>query len=158
MYYNYKGFYSVVLLAVANYDYSFLFASVGQPGHHSGWTDWLWMFVYHLFIIIYMYATCHTMKTTSDTTIYSESKFARDLPHLVPPDAALPGTSTAMPFVLTADEAFPLSRHVMRPFSRAHLDSGRVSGYDYTERSTFNYRLSRLEFLITVLPKISLKV
>lgn len=84
----------------------------------------------------------------SDTTVFTASKFYTELDTLVPDDKAFPSTSTSMPHVLVADEAFPLKRHIMRPYSRANLDSGRVAGADYQEMAIYNYRLSRLENII----------
>jgi hypothetical protein len=41
-----------------------------------------------------------------------------------------------MPHIIIGDEAFPLSRHLMRPYSADQVS-------DDEERKIFNYRLSR---------------
>ncbi|XP_064109031.1 uncharacterized protein LOC135217239 [Macrobrachium nipponense] len=52
----------------------------------------------------------------------------------LPEDTKLPGSDKTLPFVFLADDAFPLQRHIMKP-------------YPYQEQTTseriFSYRLSR---------------
>ena len=52
----------------------------------------------------------------------------------LPQDCDLPNTSTKCPYVITADDAFPLGHHVMKPYGGRYLE--------HTKR-IFNYRLSR---------------
>lgn len=52
----------------------------------------------------------------------------------IPLPTTLPGTDAAVPYVSVGDEAFSLSRNLMRPFPRRGLTDAQC---------TFNYRLSR---------------
>lgn len=106
-FYNYKGFFSVVLLAVADADGVFLSVDVGEYGRNS------------------------------DGRVLKESAFGKalftgnlQLPEPIP----LPGESTLFPFYFAADEAFPLTNNVMKPYARRQLTN---------EKRIFNYRLSR---------------
>ena len=56
----------------------------------------------------------------------------------LPSDELLPGdnilTSNRMPYVIVGDDAFPLKRHIMKPYAQRGLSDG---------KRIFNYRLSR---------------
>ena len=52
----------------------------------------------------------------------------------LPCDKILPGSEKLLPFVFVADDAFPLQRHIMKPFPHHQQNTG--------ER-IFSYRLSR---------------
>uniref|UniRef100_A0A3P9C5T1 Zgc:194221 n=1 Tax=Maylandia zebra TaxID=106582 RepID=A0A3P9C5T1_9CICH len=91
MFHNYKGTFSIVLLAVVDERYRFRVIDVGGYGR------------------------------TSDGGILANSTFGQALRagtlHM-PPDQPLPGGEHrgAQPHVFVADEAFPLWRELMRPF------------------------------------------
>ena len=106
-FYNYKGDFSIVLLALVDADLKFRFVDVGTNGR------------------------------ISDGGVWSKSalKSAIEVNTLNIPDAQqLPGTNVLVPYVVVADDAFPLSEHIMKPFSGKYLrHSQRI----------FNYRLSR---------------
>ncbi|XP_025754966.1 protein ANTAGONIST OF LIKE HETEROCHROMATIN PROTEIN 1-like [Oreochromis niloticus] len=91
MFHNYKGTFSIVLLAVVDAGYRFRIIDVGGYGR------------------------------TSDGGILANLTFGQALRagtlHL-PPDQPLPGGEDrgAQPHVFVADEAFPLRRELMRPF------------------------------------------
>lgn len=107
LYFNYKHYFSFVLLAIADASYNFIYIDVGAPGKDS------------------------------DSTIFEKSSFNIQLENgslNIPRGKVLPGTNRIMPYVFVADEAFALSRHILRPFS------GRFLSY---EKRIFNYRLSR---------------
>ncbi|GLH14701.1 Putative nuclease HARBI1 [Gryllus bimaculatus] len=58
----------------------------------------------------------------------------------LPPPCPLPNTSSPnLPFLMVGDEAFPLSRNVMRPYGGKNLKG---------EKSVFNYRLTRAQRFI----------
>ncbi|XP_071336182.1 uncharacterized protein [Trachinotus anak] len=90
-FYNYKGTYSIVLLAVVDSEYQFRVVDVGGYGR------------------------------SSDGGILANSAFGQALRsgtlHL-PSDLPLPGAEDRgpQPYVFVADEAFPLRRNMMRPF------------------------------------------
>lgn len=105
MFHNYKGTFSIVLLAVVDAKYRFRVIDVGGYGR------------------------------TSDGGILANSAFGQALQagtlHL-PPDQPLPGGEDrgTQPHVFVADEAFPLRRNLMRPFpGRALPPEKRVFNY-----------------------------
>ena len=97
LYYNYKGFYSVVLLAVVDADYRFIAVDIGSFGSNS------------------------------DGGIFANSNFGRRLEHdqlNLPEDAMLvdsPQTGI-LPYMFVADEAFPLKTCIMRPYPGRYLE------------------------------------
>lgn len=89
LYYNYKNFFSTVLLAVADAKYKFIIVDIGAYGRNS------------------------------DGGILTSSKLGqllRDKKLGIPPNKSLPGTTEALPHVFVGDEAFPLSENLMRPY------------------------------------------
>ena len=114
---NYKGTFSIVLLAVVDADLCFRVIDVGGYGR------------------------------TSDGGILANSRFGQAL-HAgtlpLPPDRSLPGAEWRgpQPHVFVADEAFPLQRHLMRPFP------GQRGGPLPIDKQTFNYRLSRARMVV----------
>lgn len=100
-YFNFKGFFSVVLMAVADAKYFFTAVDVGSYGREG------------------------------DSSIFKKSNFGRRLKSEeldLPPDRPLPTTNvcddgTCVPFILLGDEAFGLSKNVMRPYPSKGLTS-----------------------------------
>jgi hypothetical protein len=106
-YYNYKGFNSIVLLGLVDAKYRFTYANVGVNGR------------------------------ISDGGVFAQSKLAEamNLKSLNCPQASpLPGQTTNTPYVIVADDAFPLSEYLMKPFPDRNLSD---------DKRIFNYRLSR---------------
>lgn len=106
-YFNYKKYFSLVLMAVADANYKFLYIDVGSYG------------------------------SSSDSSVFSHSSFGRmlrentlDLPNHSP----LPGTTDpSLPHVFVGDEAFALAEHMLRPFSSRSLTTEkRVFNYRLT--------------------------
>ena len=115
-FYNYKGFFSIVLLAIVDYNYKFIFADVGCQGRISDGGVYRNSFFY---------------KATQENLL--------DLP----PDKPLPVSNNPyydsqntepMPYVFLADDAFPLGKHCLKPYSQSGLTP---------MKRVFNYRLSR---------------
>lgn len=108
-YFNYKGFFSLVLLAVVDANYCFIYVSVGCQGR------------------------------LSDGGVYNSSTLKELLENSkldIPPSTCLPGrTVLPVPFVLLADDAFALTKHVMKPFPGLH-EKG-------SDERVFNYRHCR---------------
>ena len=119
MYKNYKGFYSIVLLAFVTHDYKIVYADVGAQGK------------------------------ISDGDIFRDCSLNHALLQNklnLPPPRALPKsddptwvqledeTEVEVPFVFVADSAFPLTRYCMKPYPDKKIDD---------RQSIFNYRLSR---------------
>lgn len=89
MYFNYKGTFSVVLLAVVDANYSFVIIDVGGYGKQSD----------------------------GGTLATSEFGVRLNRGKLALPEAKSPsGFPTALPHVFVADEAFPLMKNMMRPY------------------------------------------
>jgi len=113
-FFNYKGFFSIVLLGTCDAEYKFTWVDIGQYG------------------------------SISDGGVWSNTHFRQDLEEgtaNLPPPTLLPGTTVLFPYVFVADEAFPLSNYMMRPFPKKNdkmTDDERI----------FNYRLSRARRVI----------
>lgn len=112
-FYNYKGNHSINLLAVCDANYCFTLLDIGAEGRQS------------------------------DGGIFACSNFGKrfernqmDLPQPRP----IKASESALPYVLVGDEAFALTRYMMRPYPR----SGRLN----RQRKVFNYRLSRARRMI----------
>ena len=106
-YYNHKHFYSVLLLALVDANYRFVYVDVGPPGR------------------------------AGDAGMFSQStlKYGLDKNTLnLPPAERVDGIPDKIPYHIVADDAFPLSEHIMTPFTQTNLDK--------PER-IFNYRLAR---------------
>lgn len=107
MFYNYKKFYSIVLQAVCDANYRFIIIDVGAFGKQSDGGTF----------------------TSSEMYNLLESNQLN-----IPEDDFLPGTDIKMPFVFLADEAYPISVHVLTPYKSDSLNA---------ETATFNARHSR---------------
>lgn len=95
-YYNYKGYFSIVLMASADADGLFTFISVGDYGRNS------------------------------DGRVVKSSGFLRALTENklnIPPPAALTNdeNNSTFPMFFVGDEAFPLIKNIMRPYPRRTL-------------------------------------
>lgn len=107
-YYNYKGYFSVVLLAVTDADGMLLSMDVGDYGRNS------------------------------DGRVMANSNFGRalkngnlDLPEPTP----IAGDNQPIPYYFVTDEAFPMSKNLLKPYSKKTLTTN--------SRRIFNSRLSR---------------
>lgn len=89
-FYNYKSMFNIVLFAVADADYNFLYADIGGQGRISDG------------------GIC------KHTILYK--RLERNQLGL-PPEAALPGRTKKIPYVFVGEEAFALSVNLMKPFS-----------------------------------------
>ena len=112
-FYNYKGTDSVVLMAIVDANYSFIYVNVGCQGR------------------------------ISDGGVFKNTEFCKKLANkdlTLPQDEALPGRTIPVPYTLIADDAFPLTRHIMKPYA-TDLNRG-------SPRIVFNYRLSRARRIV----------
>lgn len=95
-------------MALVNSDYKFIFVDVGTNGR------------------------------ISDGGIYGSSKLNQKIINNtlnIPGPCPLPNRELPVPFVIVADDAFPLKEFIMKPYPRQDL-------WDNSKR-IFNYRLSR---------------
>lgn len=90
-FYNYKGFHSIVLMAVVDFEYKFILVDIGCNGRHN------------------------------DSSIFLRSEIApyleEQLLHM--PTQKLPGGSIPVPYVILGDSAFGLQPHLLKPFPHA---------------------------------------
>ena len=95
-YYNYKGFFSIILFAIVSSDYMFLWVDMSGNG------------------------------SSSDTHIYNNSELREGLEHNNimgwPQPEPLPHDSQDVPYFLVGDDAFSLKTYLMKPYSARNLD------------------------------------
>ena len=94
LYYNYKGFYSVVMLALVDADYNFLWVDVGSNG------------------------------SSSDAQIFNDSELKDVIEEGtlgLPDPEPLPGDDKNIPYFIIADDAFALRTWLMKPFGARNL-------------------------------------
>ena len=113
-FYNYKGFHSIVLMAIVGYDYKFLYVNVGCQGSISGRG-------------VFKNTDLHLALETKQLGLPDP----KPLPYCIDCSNIDP-----VPFILVGDEAFPLSKYLMKPYAQRNLDD---------ERRIYNYRMSVTE-------------
>ena len=106
-YFNYKHSFSTVLLAIVDADYKFIYTDVGCNGRVSDGG---------------VFKNCNLYRALEEKQLN------------IPNPTVLPGTQNQFPFVIVADDAFPLKDYILKPYSQRSLNQ---------ERRIFNYRLSR---------------
>lgn len=96
LFFNYKHYFSVVMLAVVSANYEFLFLDVGAEGCSADGGIW---------------RDCAFKLALEDGTIE------------LPPPSPLPGgdPDVLLPYVLVGDDAFPLSHYMLKPHSKRDL-------------------------------------
>lgn len=111
-FYNYKGHHSIVLLAACDANYIFTAVDIGAYGSQS------------------------------DGGIFALSSFGQLLLKgtlNIPEEKVLPNSNFLCPHFFVGDSAFPLKKHLMRPYPGSNLDE---------KKENFNYRLSRARRVI----------
>lgn len=93
LYFNYKKTFSVVLLAMADYDYNFTYIDVGCQGRISDGG---------------VFRNSTLFRSLNDNTLN------------LPEDEPLPCGDVNLPYVIVGDDAFPLTHYLMKPYSREH--------------------------------------
>ena len=130
IYHNYKGFFSIILLALVDADYKFLWVDVGANG------------------------------STSDCAVYNQSQFKEELENRtlgLPPPTPLAGDDTAIPHFVVGDDAFPLREWMMKPFSFRNLtDEERIFNYRLSRarrvvENAFGILANRFRCLLTTM-------
>ena len=111
-YFNYKHSFSIVLLAIVDADYKFLFVDIGCNGRVSDGG---------------VFRNCDLFEELEANTLS------------IPKPTNPPGCSNALPYVIVADDAFPLKTYILKPYSQRGLTK---------EKRIFNYRLSRARRIV----------
>ena len=88
--YNYKGFFSLVLMGVVDADYRFIYVDVGMPGR------------------------------ISDGGVFNRCRLCRLLedsnnPLSIPTPEPIEGIDIPIPYMFVADDAFPLRNYMIKP-------------------------------------------
>lgn len=100
LFFNYKNYFSIVLLAMVDANYRFLAVDVGSYGKEG------------------------------DSGIFAKSNLGKQVysGDLFPPDEDLAGLNETMPYVVVGDEAFRLHKHLMKPYTKetAHTDKAKA--------------------------------
>ena len=94
-FYNFKGFHSIVLMALVDSSYEFVYVGVGSEGRAADGGIWNACSLYH---------------SIADGSVK------------LPEPAKLPGTDILAPFTIVADDAFRMNVNLIKPFSRRGLD------------------------------------
>lgn len=137
LYHNYKGFFSIIILALVDADYKFIWADVGSMGHMS------------------------------DAQIFNDSElkecFDEGTINLPPPEP-MTNDDKHFPFFMLADDAFALRTYLMKPYSkRGMTDEERITNYRISRgrrvvENAFGILASRWQALLTTLqqnPKVA---
>ena len=105
LYFNYKEYYSMVLLAVVDSHCKFIAVDIGSYGREG------------------------------DAGIYLKSKIGQNILNNafnIPAPKVLPGSNAVVPHVLVGDEAFALHKNLMKPFPRQQsLHDSTKAVYNY---------------------------
>ena len=129
-YFNYKGFYSVVLMALVDADYKFVWADIGATG------------------------------SASDAQIYNSSEikeFVEDDTIGFPAPDPLPNDYQNVPYFFVGDDAFALRETMMKPYSLRGLDNEeRIFNYRLSRarrvvENAFGILASRSQVLLTTM-------
>ncbi|KAG8314593.1 hypothetical protein J6590_108498 [Homalodisca vitripennis] len=113
LFFNYKGSFSIVLMGIADANYCFLYANIGCQGR------------------------------ISDGGVFRQTSFYQKLQKnelSLPTGQPLPRSDVLSPYVLVADDAFPLQLHIMKPYS-GHQEKGSI-------KRIYNYRQARARRVI----------
>nr|XP_023028001.1 putative nuclease HARBI1 [Leptinotarsa decemlineata] len=103
LFYNYKGMHSIVLMALADADYKFLYINIGSMGRISDGG---------------VFNTCSLTTKLENNSLN------------IPKPRPLVGRNKAIPFVIVADDAFAMKPYIMKPYAFRNLHDGqRVFNY-----------------------------
>ena len=94
VYYNYKSYFSIIMLALVDADYKFMYLNVGTPGADSD---------------AGIFRDCSLFKALDE-----------DQANLPPPEP-FPGGDQDVPYFLVGDDAFALRTWMMKPYSKRQM-------------------------------------
>lgn len=95
MYYNYKHFFSIILLGIVDSDYKFVIVDIGGYGKQSDGG---------------------TFRSSALFKLMEQQQLQ------IPSDNFLPNTEIKMPYVFIGDEAFPLLDNLLKPYGKNQLN------------------------------------
>ena len=104
-FYNYKHYFSLVLMVLVNANYEFIFVDIGAEGKASDGGIW------------------------RKTSLY-EMLHAADNPLNIPGPETFPGVDTALPYFMIGDDAFGMTENMMKPYSQLGL-TGKARIFNY---------------------------
>ena len=115
-YFNYKSFFSIVLLALVDADYKFLYVNVGCQGRISDDGVFKNSELYHLLV--------------NGEINLPDSRQLPDFSSLNNSFLVESNRESEVPYIVVADDAFTLIAYCMKPYSSQKLsDSKRIFGY-----------------------------
>lgn len=129
-FYDYKGHFSMIMLAVVDANYKFIYVDVGACGRASDGGVW-------------------------DRCSLKKALEMEDNVLNIPQRDTLPFSDKQCPFVLVGDEAFPLKSHLMKPFPGKDLThecrifNYRLSRARRTSENAFGILSSRFQIFRT---------
>ena len=91
LYFNYKDFFSIVLLAIVDSEYRFIYIDIGSQGRASDGGIW---------------GRCS----------FHDYLYKDDNPLNIPGAQNVSGAADPLPYFFVADDAFPLGPNIMKPF------------------------------------------
>lgn len=130
-YRNYKGKDSIILLALVDADYKFIFVDIGKNGH------------------------------THDSAVFRESQLGIKLKENtlnLPQPNTLPDFNFRMPYVIVGDDAFSLHTNLMKPYPERSLTQNRrifnyrLSRARRTVENAFGILANRFRVLLNPIP------
>jgi len=130
IFYNYKGFHSIILMALVDADYKFSWVDVGSNGSSGD---------------AHVFNHCELKECIEDGTIG------------FPPPDELPHDDRVMPYFIAADDAFALRTWLMKPFSKRQLTNPeRIFNYRLSRarrivENAFGILAHRFQCLLTTL-------
>ena len=95
LYHNFKGGFSVVLMALVDANQELIYVDTGQCGPHADGGIW---------------RNC-TLNQRMDQGVAH-----------IPPPRELPGTDVQRPYVIVGDGMFPLTKHLQGPYCRRNME------------------------------------
>ena len=115
LYHNYKGTCSIILMAVYDDEYKYMFRYIFDRVDGRLW----WEYKY-IFVDIGAYGH------QNDAGIFETSEFGKRLENRqmnIPPSITLPNTDISIPLFLVGDDIFPLKTYLLKPFQGADYRS-----------------------------------
>ena len=127
LFYHYKGYCSVQMLALVDVNYRFTYVYVGAEGWLGDGGQW----------------QSSKLKAPID----------KNKLHL-PPPSVLPGMDIQLPYAIVGDDAFALDEHMLKPFNRQKMDrkqqiyNYRLSRARRCSENTFGILASRFRLFL----------